>query len=258
MEHDDLNDDELLQELQNRKIGYFPPSHNGNIRPYPESRRDKFMPNYPIREVDYNLNALSYYHYLGRWNDDITTIFDLIDRLLKRDLTVESTPTIEFIKEGSWRRHGDCLTYDDIINLKANVVLSKKTREMTLEYFQEKITLVNSLSIETDGLYSPDYLPYLNLLMKEAERVNTEINNIKKEIENIKNQNTTIVNAIQQIIDNLYSTGAITNNTFNFEFLPNRNVVTGNMTFFSTDRDGSHFLKGAKDNTNYDISAGVD
>jgi|SRR5699024_10828332 len=211
-------------------------------------------------KADYNTNSSSYYDYLARWNHVLSIIEDLINRLLRRNIKVEDTNSIEFLKDGDWIDNGECEpnNFDDIINLKANVKISSAIETKTLINTSIKnVTVPNGTKVKSDGVWSPDYIGMINELDKEIGKIKNDISTIVQDITNMKQDILNNKNAIQKIVDNLYNSGAITtNNINNFEFKTGRNIATGNINLFGGTADGNSFIRTNKNATNNDITAG--
>lgn len=212
------------------------------FRPHHHRHHHGYEPFYD-NSADYNTNAKSYYDFLARWKMAQKTIVNSINRLLRRNLKVSDTESVNFVKKGDWIDNGDCCNYDDIIELKANVIISKQIVPYTFVHLQIKqFEIPNGTSIKSDGVWSPDYLSVLQQIDKEIGDNNENITNI--------------TNAMQKIIDNLYQSGAITNNTFNFDFNAGRNFATGNINLYGQKGGSEHFIKTRNNVGNYDITAG--
>lgn len=139
--------------------------------------------------ADYNTNAPSYYDYLARYNMSEELIKEIINRLLRRNIEVIDTNSIDLTKEGDWIDNGTCdngtgilpNNYDDIIKLQADVIVSKLIKEIQLPSLSDiTFELNNSITKETDGIYSPDFT---NVLRAYDNKI-TEIMNIIDEIIN--------------------------------------------------------------------------
>lgn len=195
---------------------------------------------------DYNTNAKSYYDYLARFNGYIRVITDLINRLMNRNIETKDTDSIKFNKKGDWIDNGECEpnNYDDIIELSANVKISKETESRTLKNTsKKKFTVPNGSKVKNDGVWSPDYISLINALDDEIGNINNKYEELEK--------------GLQKIVDNLYKSGAITNNNINnFEFKPNRDIATGNINLFGGTSDGNSFIKTSDKKTQNDITAG--
>lgn len=206
-------------------------------RPYfPEKKT--YVPWYEDTS-DYNTNAKSYYDYLARFNHLVGVMVRFINRLLNRNIEFHDTESIDFTKDGDWIDNGNCEPnhYNDIIKIKADVITSNQTEQITLNKITGSPFLVpNGTVVKNDGVWSPDYRNALNA-------INKDIGDLK--------------NGLQKILDNLYSSGAITNNNINnYEFVPNRNIASGTINLFGGTPDGNSFIRTNKNETENDITAG--
>lgn len=236
-------------------------------------KRSKYEPWYNDKS-DYNTNAKSYYDYLARFNKLLKTMTNFINRLLNRDIEFIDTKSIDFTKLGDWIENGECEpdNYDDTIVVSANVIISMLTKQVSLGNVSPTPFLVkNGSVIENDGLWSPDYGNVLsgidtsignikgdiNNLYAITDDIHNDITDIKNDITEIQTDISNLTNAIQKIVDNLYNSGAITNNNINnFNFNSGRNIATGNINLFGGVSDGSSFIRTNSGQTNNDISAG--
>lgn len=201
--------------------------------------------------ADYKTNAPSYYDYLARRNKFLAWVEKLINRLFRRNIKVEDTPTIDLTKKGDWISEDNCDNYSDVITLTARVVFSKATENRTYSHLKPTTYKIpNGSKEKPDGVWSPDYEAVL-------QSINTEIGNLWNEVNNQGDQITNITNAMQKIIDNLYNSGAINNNTWNFDFNTGRNIATGNINHFGGTQDGSAFIRTNKGSTENDTTIGV-
>lgn len=107
------------------------------------------------------------------------------------------------------------LNYGAPIDFKANVKVSSNEN--------------NAISIKNDGIYAKN-------LQSELNQAQTKINHLEQ--------------ALQKIIDNLYNSGAITNNTYNFNFNPNTSIATGNINIYSLTPTGQTLIKTHPTNVN--------
>lgn len=230
-------------------------------------------------KADYNTNSKSYYDYLARfWNYILKWITYVINRLLRRNIAVKDTASIDFVKEGDWIDNSKCKphNYDDITTLSANVIISKATETRSMPHLSiTTFTIPNGSKIKEDGVWSPDYMSILDALDKDIGDIKQDIANIYNEIQNIyneiagiKNDITNIKNdiqdirniinnqgdAIQKIINNLYESGAITtNNINNYEFVTGRNIATGNINHYLQSIGGTLFIKTTKSDANASV-----
>lgn len=247
-------------------------------------------------KADYNTNAKSYYDYLARWNRYISLMTDQINRLIDRDIDFLDTTSIDFTKVGNWIDNGTCdeKNYDDVLKISAVVIISQLTETKNLiNTAQKTFTVQNGTKVKNDGVWSPDYFPLLeaidgklgdlqnqintinntltNLqnqintinntltsLQNQINNLNNEISSIKNDINSLKNRVTTTENALQKIINNLFNSGAITNNNLSsFEFKTGRNIATGNINFFGGTQDGTSFIRTNNGSTENDVTAGI-
>lgn len=226
------------------------PHFNHDGRNAYHSRRSSYEPWYDDK-ADYNTNAKSYYDYLARFNGYLFKLTDFVNRLSRRNITVEDSTSIDFTKKGDWIDNGDdCHTYNDVIKLTGVVIISKMIDSIDIGKLKN-ISVPNGSKIVSDGVWSPDYKNALNAIQHENELQDVEINNIKKDI-------TNITNTLQKVIDNLYNSGAITtNNIFNFDFNPGRNIATGNINIYGEIADGSQAIITHKGQANGDVASGL-
>lgn len=144
---------------------------------YPFSLEGHWQPWYDDRR-DYNTNAPTYYDYLANTNKLLNIIIEKTNKLLRQDISVEDTASIDLTKEGDWTTD----EYVDVIKLKADVLLS--TLQEETQFNSITYHLRNSLKINSDGLFSKDLTPILNDLNTKLDttisRVTTNEANITK------------------------------------------------------------------------------
>lgn len=264
-------------------------------RPYLSVRQYQYVPWYDDTQ-DFNTNAPSYYDFLARYNKVNKLMTDLINQLLRRDIEFLDTSSIDFSKIGSWIDNGECLpnNFDDVIKIKAEVILSKLNETKTfLNSTNGSYILTNAIKHKTDGIFSPNYDGLLQELFNRVKKledavatINQELTNIKNDISNINqaintinnaieaiqsditklqtdltkltNRVTTTENAIKKIVQNLYDSGAVTSNDINtFTFKTGRNIATGNINFFGGTQDGASFIRTNSGSTENDVTAGI-
>jgi hypothetical protein len=166
-------------------FGFGYPYFNGQYEPWYDDRKD------------YNTNAPSYYDYLSHRNYNHHLIIDLLNRVARRNLTVTDTASIDLTKTNDWISEDKCNNYHDIIDLKADVKLSKKTDTVTIGNYpqnQKTYTFPNGTKIYDDGVYSRDITEVLTNLYDNDKLLNDKID---KEIEDRKfadNQLRNIIN----------------------------------------------------------------
>ena len=240
---------------------------------------DSYLPFYD-EFSDYNTNAKSYYDYLARYNRILKLYSDLINRLLRRNIEVEDTKTIEFLKFGDWIDNEKCIpdNFDDLIKLLANVKVSKGIEEIILPHLQvQPFTLKNSIKIKDEGIWSPDYTNVIQEINREIGEINKTINNIQEDIKNIFqeiediNNNITDINnnisnltetvnsnnkAIKKIIENLFNAGAIDKNDIDqFDFI--NNIANGNINLYGGKPDGNSYIRTNKGKNENDLVGGI-
>lgn len=147
-----------------------------------------------------------------------------------RDLNVIDTASIDLTKSGSWP-NGDATE-----SIKADVNISKASETINLPHAGGTATVSNGSKIKSDGLWSPDYAQAL-------QHIDNNLQNVTK--------------GLQEIVNNLYNSGAINSNDIdNFKFNTGRNIATGNINLFSNQADGSSFIRTNKNSTENDLFAG--
>lgn len=104
---------------------------------------------------DFNTNALSYYEYLAHRNEHLRLITEFLNKVLRREINLKDTNSIEFIKKMDWIKNGD------ITEFIANVKISKDNN--------------NLLYLNNDGL-----------MVDTVDYDDSELRNLIKELE--KNQ----------------------------------------------------------------------
>lgn len=141
-----------------------------NAPHYPFSLEGHWQPWYDDRR-DYNTNAPSYYDYLANFNHLIKSIVELLNRVARRNVQVEDTNCIDLTKINDWIDEGNaCHTWHDEIILKAEVILS--TYQKAINFDGKSYNIENALECLPSGLYSPNYLPFLEKLLA---KINKEI-----------------------------------------------------------------------------------
>lgn len=142
----------------------LPFSLEGHWQPWYDDRRD------------YNTNAGSYFDYLANVNKLLNIVIDKTNKLLRQNVNVEDTPSIDLTKTGDWTVED----YTDVITLKADVLLS--TLQEQTSFNSETYQLQNCLKINNDGLFSADVTPILNKL---NEKLDNTISRVERNESNI-------------------------------------------------------------------------
>lgn len=169
-------------------FGFGYPYLNGQYEPWYDDRKD------------YNTNAPSYYDYLAHRNYNHHLIIDLLNRVARRNLTVTDTPSIDLTKTNDWISEDKCNNYHDIIDLKADVKLSKLKDSVSIgTYDQHKktYTFPNAIKIYDDGLYARDTTQVLIDLYDYDKFLNDKIN---QEIDDRKEADNNLDNKINKEI----------------------------------------------------------
>ena len=237
---------------------------------------------------DYNTNAPSYYDYLSNFNHLIKSIVELLNRVARRNVTVEDTPCIDLTKINDWIDEGDaCHTWHDVITLKADVILS--TYQKIMQFDGHEYHLNNAISCLSTGLYASDYLPILEALKdklnqeiadriegdeqlnQKIEQVKNEltqaINNLRQEFNDYKNSNNSEItklkqeisqlkDALQKIVTNLYEGGNATSSDIN-NFEINNKIAAGNINLYGGTSDGNTLIRTHKNQAENDVTIGA-
>ena len=223
---------------------------------------------------NFNTNAKSYYDYLARFNGFLYEMVNQVNRLLRRNIDVKNTLSIEMIKQGDWIDNGDCKTkFDDIERLYANLIVSKQTTKKTYSHINRKevtYTLNNSLVVLNDGVYVPDYGSILDAIDSDLNQVHTDIDNLtqrmdhlEKRVDNIENDIKNLQNTVnnlgednkilKKIIQNLINSGAM-DETGNFG---NKNIAYGTINTFTKGDSSGFYIRTNKTTTDGDLLGGV-
>ena len=267
-----------MQEEKETNINQLDPYRYPFPAPHtPFSLEGHWQPWYDDRR-DYNTNAPTYYDYLSNFNKILTDIVELLNRVARRNITVEDTNCVDLTKTNDWIDEGNpCKTYHDVVTLKADVILS--TYQKAVNFDGNQYTLNNIISCLSDGLYSPDYMSLLNHL---KDKLNKEIqdridadnalkkelkdyinNEIKKVNNNINSTNSTLStridqlqSALQKIVTNLYEGGNATNKDLN-TFTINNKIAAGNINLYGGTADGSTLIRTHTGQAENDVTIGA-
>lgn len=166
MDNKDLNYLENLEYLQS------------TIRAFKKS----YLPSYNDL-ADYNTNSQSYYDYLAKFNKVLSIIVDYINELMKRDVNVEDTDTIDLTKLKSWINcYQPCKEKNTEILFKADVIFSEKTIEHTT--LRNGLQILDNATYNNSGVFTPNFKKILDLFDND---INENLKKILKNIEDIKN-----------------------------------------------------------------------
>lgn len=227
--------------------------------------RPSYMPFYD-EHADYNTNAKSYYDYLARFNAFLSSLTDQTNRLLRRNIKVIDTKSIDLSKSGDWIDNGKCGAYDDVISLQADVIISEETETKKYDNIEPKtFTVPNGSKIKNTGLWSPDYASVLDGIDDEIGDIDGEISDLKKRVSTLENtvnnQGATIAkleNALKKIVQNLFNSGGVSSeDIYSYNFNSGRNIATGNINLFGGSQDGSSFIRTNNGKTENDLTGGL-
>lgn len=255
---------------------YLPWSFEGHWQPWYDDRRD------------YNTNAPSYYDYLAHQKFLSNEAIDLLNRVARRNIKVEDTNCINFTKTNDWiDERNPCETWHDIITLKCEVILSSYKKAVNFD--GNDYALTNIISCLNDGLYSPDYLPFLthlknklnqeiedrknadnvlrndlnqenqnridadndlrNYINREVNNINDRLNTITSNLETLTNRVNSLEGSIQKIVTNLYEGGNATSNDIN-NYQINNHIAAGNINIYAKEANSTTLIKTHNTSTN--------
>lgn len=216
---------------------------------------------YPFYDdkADYNTNSKSYYDYLGRNQHVFGWLVDMVNYLLRREIRVCDTKTIDLRKNYKFSDHqncsscggcgcGDCndncCEQPEIMQLSANV---KVSRQHLRDYFEgitdEDIDVGNGLKVLEDGLWVADSSEVIKKLLDKMKEKDKRIDKLE--------------NAVDKIINNLDKSGALSNSDRNsLKFKDGIHIATGNINLYSDKADGDTFIKTNAKGGNNDVAIG--
>ena len=242
---------------------------------------------------DYNTDAPSYYDYLAHRNYNNRLVIELLNRVARRNITVTDTASVDMTKTNDWISEDACNHYHDVIDLRADVKLSKQTtsKKMGSKRITKEITQIpNATKIFDDGVYTPDYADFIddlyNISTDLDDKINKEIedrkeedkklnNKIDKEISDrqeseknlesrltekitqLKGENEKLKATLEKIINNLKNSGAWQGDFETGNFADGRNIATGNINLFGGTPDGNHFIRTNNGQTEDDLAGGI-
>ena len=169
---------------------------------------------YPFYDdkADYNTNSKSYYDYLARNQHVFGWLVDMVNYLLRREIRVCDTKTIDLRQNYKRSEHQNCSScggcncdcndncceQPEIMQLSANV---KVSRQHLRDYFEgvtdEDIDVGNGIKVLEDGLWVADSSEVMKKLLDKLKEKDKRIDNLEK--------------AFKKIIDNLDKSGALSN-----------------------------------------------
>lgn len=212
--------------------------------------------------ADYNTNAKSYYDFLARFPALFNAIQNMEQRLLNRDVLVADTASVDLTKTGDWLGNCDsgCLVYDNEIKLKADVKLSKITKDYIMDsglnILQQVYNCPNAITIESDGLFAPDYEKLILDMADEINKNHNNITNLQKslgDLTNVVNKQGAFIN---KLISNLADKGVWSGGQ-DGDFAEGMGIAGGNINLFGGTVDGSSWIRTNNGRTENDITAGI-
>lgn len=224
--------DEIKDKHNHHEHDYY---HDHYYYDYRRFHFRKFEPWYS-NQADYNTNSKSYYDYLARFPFMFQAIEDVLNRLLARNLETQKTNTIELIKQGDWiESEKECICYDDVIELKANVILSNETESKTVQNTTPSTYVCkNSIKEKTTGLYSPDYFDMIQKLFNDLKKLQNDLNDVANSIPEIpdfpdipKDMETTVTKEIWKGSASVNDTFTLSQSIFDFDTIIVQYAVGG-------------------------------
>ena len=157
-----------------------------------------------------------------------------INRINNRTYTQTETNTFKPAITGA-------INNGQTLNFKGDVKKSSKTTQKTCQTADgqtyKSYTAGNELIINNDGLFSPDNTPLFTQLATDLKNAQAENNKLRS--------------ALQKIVSNLYSAGAITSdNLDNFNFNNNTFIANGNINIYAQNAGSSTLIKTHATNIN--------
>ena len=157
-----------------------------------------------------------------------------INRINNRTYTQTETNTFKPAITGA-------INNGQTLNFKGDVKKSSKTTQKTCQTADgqtyKSYTAGNELIINNDGLFSPDNSPLFTQLATDLKNAQAENNKLRS--------------ALQKIVSNLYSAGAITSdNLDNFNFNNNTFIANGNINLYAQNAGSSTLIKTHATNIN--------
>lgn len=111
---------------------------------------------------DFNTNSLSYYEYLAHRNEHLRLITEFLNKVLRREISLKDTNSIEFIKKLDWIKDGD------ITEFIANVKIS--TDNNNLLYLNNDGLMVDTVDYDDSELRN-----LIKELEKNQENLKTQL-----------------------------------------------------------------------------------
>lgn len=230
---------------------------------------------YPFYDdkADYNTNSKSYYDYLGRNQHVFGWLVDMVNYLLRREIRVCDTKTVDLRKNYKFSDHqncsscggcgcGDCndncCEQPEIMQLSANV---KVSRQHLRDYFEgitdEDIDVGNGLKVLEDGLWVADSSDIMKQLLDKLKEKDNRIDDLENQLKDLQSKYDTLYKGMERIVNNLDKSGAVTENSVeDFKFYDHIHIATGNINLFSDKADGDSYIKTHKEERENDVAIG--
>lgn len=110
-----------------------------------------------------------------------------------------------------------------------------------------KVTAINGQNVSLQGLGNHDTVPAPTL---------AQFNDLNNRFNTLKSDYDRVIQALHKIVSNLQSTGAWTGGITG-QFVPNRNIATGNINLFGGTADGNAFIRTNNGKTENDLAGGI-
>ena len=197
-----------------------------------------------------------------------------ITNLEAQDIEVQDTPSVNLTKLGDWQDNNPSEVWNpatqswtvdpNVVTIKADSKLSTGTKQVTTQY--GTYTLPNSIVINSDGLFSPDYIQIIKELSNELKETQNYLETIKSELTNTKEVLTETTNALKQIVSSLINSGAWDPNADSTSaaaielrggIKPGINIAYGNINLFGGTQDGSSYIRTNFGQTENDLAGGI-
>lgn len=207
-------------------------------------------------DADYNVNAKSYYDYLGFRLAQFEELLKAINQLLRRNIQTKETNTIKLTKTGDW-------SSVDVITLDGICKISKHE--------------LNAMQALDDGLYTEDLKPLIERVRQELQdqinnlktrldnsenRVNTletEVNNLKQRVTNLEQLTQKHDRVLRKIVQSLANNGSwhAEGDLLDGDFNQGHGVASGTINLFGGVADGGSYIRTNSGHTENDLTGGI-
>jgi hypothetical protein len=211
-----------------------------------------------------------------------------ISNLEVQDIEVQDTPSVNLTKLGDWQDNNPSEIWNpatqswtvdpNTVIIKADSKLSTGTKQFTNPF--GTYTLQNSIVINNDGLFSPDYnqvIIDLSTKLKSTQddladtntrlqETKDDLANTKVELNNVRNALTETTNALKQIVKSLINSGAWDPNANSTSAATTNlsggvtqgiNIAYGNINLFGGTQDGNSYIRTNSGQTENDLAGGI-